>query len=494
MYELLPVGIALNKMSGEFVESNSALLDMLGYDMQTFSELSYWDITPKAYEVQEGIQLQLLQEVGKYGPYEKEYIHKDGHHFAVLLNGIRFTDSDGEDYIWSVIQDISHIEAVKKELEVAKEKAELSSKAKSTFLANMSHEIRTPLNGVIGFIEKLQTIETDTVKLEYLDTANQSSKALLNIIKDISDISKIESNMLEIELIPFDTRIELESICKLFQALAQDKKISLSHEFSAKIPEVIVGDSLRLKQVLSNLISNAIKFTPESGHINVSVDYHNSYLEVSVIDDGIGVPFEKQQMIFDAFTQEDSSVAREYGGTGLGLHITKELVNLMGGTIHLKSNPGEGCLFVVSFKFEEGTLEEEKATVDSVDSFEGKVLVVEDNKTNRMLIEMLLEDLGIEVLMAENGAVALTLLKERSVDLVLMDINMPVMDGIEATKHIRNDAEYEKIRTFPIVALTANAIKGDRENYLAVGMNDYIEKPIDTSDLQGVLCHYLVAC
>jgi len=491
LFSMAPVGIALNKMSGEFVEVNDALLAMVGYDYETFTNLSYWDITPKKYEKQEAQQLQLLETTQSYGPYQKEYIHKDGHRFAVLLNGMLFKNRLGETFIWSIIQDISHIEEVKRELVEAKTIAELSSRAKSTFLANMSHEIRTPLNGIIGFVEKLQSIEVDEEKLGYLDTVKISSRTLLNIIKDILDISKIESNMLEIELVAFNLEAVFENSCTLFQSLALEKGITLSYTFDSDVPKVVLGDALRLKQVISNLISNAIKFTPRGGLIKVQVHYQNRLLQVDVIDNGVGIAKNKQEMIFDSFTQEDNSVSREYGGTGLGLHISKELIGLMGGKISVNSVLDKGTVFSFYVNFPEAALPEVEEEEDAIQILRGSILVAEDNKTNQMLISMILEDFGLECFIAENGKIALEMLKEKKPDLILMDINMPEMNGEEATQFIRKDYEYDLFKKIPIIALTANAIKGDRERFLEGGMDEYIEKPIDQKALYRILSRYL---
>jgi len=491
LFEMSPVGIALNKMSGEFVEVNNALLEMTGYDYETFVKLTYWEITPKKYEAQEAVQLESIQNRGIYGPYEKEYIHKDGHNFEVLLNGVVIENAEGEQFIWSIIQDISYQEKVKRDIIKANEKAQMASAAKSVFLANMSHEIRTPLNAIIGFIDKLLSIEKDEEKRKYLGIVNNSSHALMGIINDVLDISKIENKKLILEKESFELHQALESVSFLFQALIDEKLLHFRMNISEAVPHWVEGDSLRFKQVLNNLLSNAIKFTNREGHIDIDVDYKDDQLFIKVSDDGRGMSKKVMETIFEAFIQADASTSREFGGTGLGLHIVKELVLMMGGDIHVSSEEGKGSCFEFDVRLKSCEEQETKALSDSEGIGEGKILVAEDNKTNQLLISMILDDLEIPHLIKENGQELLDALEGFKPDLILMDINMPVMNGLEATQHIREDATYANFNAIPIIALTANALKGDRARFIEEGMNDYVSKPIELEKLKLVLHEYL---
>jgi len=246
-----------------------------------------------------------------------------------------------------------------------------------------------------------------------------------------------------------------------------------------------------LKQILSNLISNAIKFTPSLGHIGINVDYHDENLYFQVTDDGIGVSKEKQSLIFDSFTQADNSTTRNFGGTGLGLHISKELIHLLGGDIELKSQKGKGSSFNFFVHFPPAEAIQEVYDTDDSLSFEGKILVAEDNKTNQLLIQMLLEDFGLESKIVNNGQEALQALSSYHPDLILMDINMPILDGREALKEIRNNSLYKEFKEVPIIALTANALKGDKEEFLNLGMDAYVSKPIENTKLQHELKRFL---
>ena len=424
---------------------------------------------------------------------EHRLLLKSGLEKRVLEQGVVKYNENGEPTsMIGTIQNITKIKKAQDELISLKNRAEASVRSKSQFLANMSHEIRTPLNAILGFINILKTEEENEKKLKYLDIVSDSSNSLLSIINDILDISKIENNKLDIELIAFEVKKEIDTLYELFSASADESLIQLKYFYSDNVPKYITGDSLRIKQVLVNLLSNAIKFTPEHGVVELHVDYSEEYLLFKVVDTGIGIEEEKFFQVFEEFSQADHSTSRKFGGTGLGLSISNKLSKLMGGELTLQSTIGKGS----SFGFKVHAIESKSIGEDTKKETEyklkGKILVAEDNKTNQLLVSILLEDLGLDYSIASNGKEAVEMCLEETFDLVLMDINMPVMNGIEAFEHLRQDEEIlRKMSFIPVVALTANAIKGDREKYINLGMNGYISKPIDKDLFSKELAKFL---
>jgi signal transduction histidine kinase len=382
------------------------------------------------------------------------------------------------------------------ELLAAKSVAEQASRAKSEFLANMSHEIRTPMNGIIGMTDlALMTPLTDTQR-EYLQTVRDSAQTLLVIINDILDFSKIEAGKLEITAVDFSLRTLLGDTLKPMSVRAEEKKLRLTVDVAADVPDDLVGDPVRLRQVLVNLVSNALKFT-DQGEILVRVVHDmestpgHAALHFSVVDTGIGIPEDKQVAIFQAFTQADGSTTRLYGGTGLGLSISWKLVSLMGGQIQVESTPGRGSAFYFSITLPLASAPvvpklAAPLVVPGVDSRPLRVLVAEDNVVNRKLAEHLLRRRGHEPIMVVNGREAVHALEEESIDVVLMDLQMPEMDGFEATAAIRARERSTGARV-PIVALTAHAMEGDRQRCLDADMDGYVSKPIDAANLFAVI-------
>ena len=372
------------------------------------------------------------------------------------------------------------------------EELELALSAKSDFLANMSHEIRTPLNGIIGFVDILYKNEVDTQKQEKLAVVKESSHSLLKIINDILDYSKIESDKLLIEKIPLNIAHTFTHIVELFLDTAKKQGVTITLHIDERLPEQTLGDSTRIKQVFSNILSNAIKFSDKNSDIVVNVNYldKKNMLCCEVIDSGIGIAPEKFTSIFHYFEQADSSVSRTHGGTGLGLAISKSLIEKMGGEIGVESKQGKGSKFYFTLELLDVETPKVKEVVIDLESQElkGTILIVEDNKTNQMLLSMLLDDLNLDFDIANDGVEAITAVKNRKYDVVLMDENMPNMSGKEATKIIRTLADSKDT---PIIAVTANALKGDRESFLESGMNDYISKPIDADELTAMLQKYL---
>jgi signal transduction histidine kinase/DNA-binding NarL/FixJ family response regulator/PAS domain-containing protein len=381
-------------------------------------------------------------------------------------------------------------------LVTAMEKADAATRAKSSFLANMSHEIRTPLNAILGMSELALSMGDQERKDRYLRRVMEAGNSLLSVINDILDFSKIEASRLTLESIDFDPRQTLEAVLDLHRIAAGEKGLDLRGSVAEDVPAALVGDPSRLRQILINLVGNAIKFT-ESGGVTVSVrpDAPADGLRpgdpvtvvFSVADTGVGIPEHKQRDIFESFLQADDSITRKYGGTGLGLAICQLLVGLMDGELTLESEEGRGSTFTFSAKLTTGDPEAvERERLDALtpppEITPMNVLLADDNPLNRELATTLLSEQGHRVLAVKNGIEALNALREAPFDLVLMDVQMPIMDGVSATRAIRDPNSGVINPGIPIVALTAHALKGDRERFLDAGMDDYIAKPIKMRD------------
>jgi len=407
--------------------------------------------------------------------------------FTISLNRIAF---DKEHYMIMSFTDIT-------ELERAREDAEASEKLKSQFMANMSHEIRTPMNGIISFANLLQKSELDSKQKQYAGHISSAAQNLLSIVNDILDFSKIQNGYLKLDPIAVNPFSEIRNAIAIFNLQIKEKNISLNLDIDTSIHQCLMMDVLRITQIMSNLVSNAIKFTPQNGTIDVEVkhiSYHDDYEKIlfSVRDNGIGIPNNRLEAIFESFIQADCSTTRNYGGTGLGLSISASLCRLMDSELHVESQEGEGSRFyfevnlktcplhAVSHVSKEDSQERYKAK-----RIELKVLVAEDQEMNRIVIRELFKTYGVSPEFALDGKEAVEKVMRQNYDLILMDISMPVMGGVEATKILRKN----NIK-IPIIAFTANTLEYNDENYLHYGMNDFLTKPINIKNLETILLRY----
>ncbi len=629
--DLAPVGIAINSISdGSFEFVNEEFGRITGYSVDELNQMDYWQLTPEKYEKQEHEQLELLAKYGQYGPYQKEYIHKNGNVYPVLLSGIKITDSKGETFIWSVVQDIAHQKQSEQQIKTAKEKvdsfalrmqlandsagigvweldlkteklvwdswmyklygiselefsctyqawldrvhvddvehnermldeaingvgiydpefrvvhpdgnirtikasaeilrdshgaaikvvgvnydvtekvdairklfdaklaAENAAQSKSDFLANMSHEIRTPMNAILGGLQLLENTSLPDELRAVLKNASYSGQSLLTIINDILDYSKIESNQLQLEKASFSLTEVLDSITYDLDSLVSEKRIGFTVNKDESYNDYWMGDLVRVKQIILNLSSNAVKFT-EKGSVKINASSKvfegKEAIYLEVVDSGIGMSKEVTEHIFERFTQADSSTTRKYGGTGLGMSITISLVKMMGGEIDIQSKQGLGTTVTIKLPLPKANNIADKAPkkLFKAPNLKGKkILIAEDNNINQVLIKAMMAKTNADITIVENGLLAFEAVQLELFDLVFMDIHMPVMDGIEANQQIKTI-----LPNLPIIALTANVMDKDVKHYYQQGFIFHVPKPIDINELYGTLrrCLYLI--
>ena len=487
---------------GKITDMNQATINITGLDREKLTGTNFLDYFTEPQKAKE-----VYQEVfanGSVVNFPLTLRHVDGKLTDVLFNGSEYKDGSGKVLgVVIVARDVTAEKQIAAELTEAKIFAELVTelaiaakakaesamrtakdavKAKQQFLSNMSHEIRTPMNAIIGFTKVLLKTELSGKQKEYLSAIKLSGEALIVLINDILDLAKVDAGKMVFEKIPFRLALSIDAMLHLFEPKIQEKNLTLVKEFDKDIPKILLGDPVRLHQIILNLLSNAVKFTV-TGTISVFVrilhdDEKKVTLEFVVSDTGIGIPKENIGKIFENFQQASSGTSRLYGGTGLGLAIVKQLVENQHGSVHVKSKPDIGSVFSFVLDFQKTTEqpEEELENVDFDKTLKGvKVLVVEDIALNQLLMKTLLDDFGFESEIANNGKIAIEKLASNTYDIILMDLQMPEMNGFEATEYIRNKLKLK----VPIIAITSDVTTVDLSKCKAVGMNDYIAKPID---------------
>jgi PAS domain S-box-containing protein len=423
--------------------------------------------------------------------------HKKGKLTDVLFNGSVYKDEKGNVVgVVIVARDVTALKKNENKLIEAKIKAEEAVKSKQQFLSNMSHEIRTPMNAIIGFTKVLLKTDLNRKQQEYLSAIEISGDTLIVLINDILDLAKVDAGKMIFEKSAFKVTSSISAMLHLLEPKIIEKNLTLVKEYDPKIPEMVLGDSIRLNQIILNLVSNSVKFTPK-GKIKVSVklieeEADDVIIEFSVMDTGIGIAQDKMETIFDNFQQATSDTTRLYGGTGLGLAIVKQLVESQGGRIQVESKMNEGSTFSFKLSFEKTKKETHTKNYNEEDDknkfFDSKnknikVLVVEDNSLNQLLMRTLMDDFGFAYEIAENGKIAIDKLQKDSYNIILMDLQMPEMNGFEAADYIRNTLNSE----IPIIALTADVTTVDRGKCKALGMNDYLSKPIEEELLYNTI-------
>ncbi|WP_151671869.1 ATP-binding protein [Nitrincola schmidtii] len=502
--------VSMTDRAGNIIYTNQHFKNISGYEDDELIGKNHRIINSGHHSVEMFEALWHTIVSGQVWHGEIKNVNKQGCHYWVKATIMPLYDADGQiDRYISIRTDITQqkqleqdlkqtndeLNALNKTLDEARKEAVAASEAKSAFLANMSHEIRTPMTGIIGMTDLALDTELTPAQRDYLDVVKSSADALLAILNDILDFSKIDAGKLQISPINTDVKVLLSQCLKPVAMLAEKKGITLVVDIQSNVPDCCLIDPVRVRQVLVNICDNAIKFTAE-GEVRVTIGWQaiegsSGELYLGVKDQGIGISKSQQKHIFQAFSQADDSTTRRFGGTGLGLTITARLVELMQGEIGVESEPGQGSLFWIKLPCQQIDIEPEdvmdKSQTSSSESAPLNILLVEDNKVNQKLITTLLSKRGHCVTLAENGQEAVDICKESTFDMILMDMQMPVMGGVEAASHIRKNERVLSKPPIPIFAMTANVLPTDKEACLNAGMNGHLGKPVKLTELDAVL-------
>jgi PAS domain S-box-containing protein len=488
------IGVMIASLDGRILEANDEFLRIIAYSRQELDAcLLRWDTqTPDEYRHLDDLAIQQLEETGACRPWEKEYLRKDGSRIAVLI-GIAAIDHSSDECICWVL-DITDRKRMEDELKRAKEAADLASEAKSQFLANMSHEIRTPMNAVIGMTELVLQSSLTTEQKDYLRMVLHSGESLLAVINDILDFSKVEAGKLEIDAKPFDFFDTIGDTMKSLALRAHAKQIELACDIAPTVPTMLIGDSGRIRQVVLNLVGNAIKFT-QQGEVVLSVevereDQQEILLHFEVRDTGVGIPLAKQEQVFAAFEQADATMTRQFGGTGLGLAIAKRLVELMSGRLWVDSVEGTGSTFHFTVLLDRCSDVSEHLSSENIDIAQATVLIVDDSSTNRQIMSRILSTWRVGHVTADGVTSALERLgsHEPKFDVVIVDADMPGEDGFVLVRQMRTMEPYADT---PVVLLTSGELPYDRQQEERPSVSAQLLKPVKQSELYDTLVHVL---
>jgi PAS domain S-box-containing protein len=496
LYDLAPVGYLTLNENWIILEANVTAATMFGVVKSAFLKKPFSQFIFHEDQDLNYLQFKKISEPNEIQIWEMRLIRADGSQFWAQIHC-----SYAQNGSFNVtISDTTTLKCAEREAQQSKasaESANLANTAKSQFLANMSHEIRTPLNGIMVAAQLLEKTVLSDEQRQYVNLLMVSGRNLVQQISDILDLSKIEAHKLELQTRDFNLQEETTGIFNLLTNLAREKELELILRIDPDVPLALRGDAVRLRQIIMNLVSNAIKYTAK-GFVSLQIsmdaeDEQHTTFRIVVRDSGIGIAKDNLESIFERFTQADSSFTRKYGGTGLGLAIVRNLAELMKGRIDVESVEGEGSTFWVTVKLEKQAKDRDMPCPDknqntySIIDSSIRILLVDDNPSNQFGLSRLLQFSGYQVEVANNGSEAINLLEEKDYDLVLMDCSMPVMDGYESTTAIRTKTSNVKNHSIPVIALTACAMQEDREKCFAVGMDDYLSKPVEAPALLAMI-------